>query len=167
VITVKDNFFSDINQIKTKLQNIPIYDSKQWSQIKNQRVNWQGYRSEDILMSDIELFNYIKDNIETTFHKKFKIKSMVLHERKDKRLNPHTDDNITTDTNCLIYITGKEGIFNGTGFFNKDHLSVNVGFIENRAILFPSNHLHSSIQALNPDKCTSRVTVNCFMNEVQ
>ena len=165
MIQIKDNFFSDINEIKESLQKIPVYSAKDWEASFGEKINWQGIRSRDFTLSHLELFDTIKNNIQDTFKKKYEINSMCLHERKDEKINPHIDLPIN-DTNCLIFITGKEGFCNGTGFYDNNELNVAVGFKENRALLFPSDHLHSCIQALYPDTATSRVTINCFMKEI-
>jgi|TARA_R100001460_G_scaffold85919_1_gene127244 hypothetical protein len=164
VIIVKDNFFSDLDEIKKILQKVPVYSNEDWERSTNKKIYWQGNRSNDFGTSHKDIYDMIKKNIEVTFKKKFKINSMCLHERKDERMNPHLDTD-GHDTNCLIYISGVQGIQNGTGFYNNDELSVSVGFMENRAILFPSNHLHSCLQAIYSKKSSFRVTVNCFMEE--
>lgn len=164
MIFIKDNFFSDLNEIKKILQKIPVYSDKDWERKTNKKIHWQGNRSDDFGVFHKDVYEIIKNNIEATFEKKFKINWMCLHERKDERMNPHQDTD-GHDTNCLIYISGLEGVQNGTGFYNNNELSVSVGFVENRAILFPSNHLHSCLQAIYPDNSSSRVTINCFMEE--
>ena len=166
MIQIKDNFFSDINKIKESLQKIPVYSAKDWEASFGEKMKWQGTRSLDFKSSHSNLFDTIKKNIQDTFEKKYIINTMCLHERKDDKMNPHVD-NIDSDTNCLIFVTGKEGFCNGTGFYNDKELSIAVGFKENRALLFPSNHLHSCMQALYPDIATSRVTINCFMSVVE
>ena len=164
MISIKDNFFSNINDIKKILQKIPVYTDKEWEKSTNKKIYWQGNRSNDFGESHKDILDIVKKNIEATFKKKYKINSMCLHERKDEKMNPHLDTD-GHDTNCLIYISGIEGIQNGTGFYNNNQLSTSVGFVENRAILFPSNHLHSCLQAIYPDNSSFRVTINCFMEE--
>lgn len=165
MIQIKDNFFVDINKIKESLQKVPIYNAKDWETSFDTEVYWQGNRSRDFKLSHSNLFDTIKKNIQDTFEKQYKINTMCMHERKDDKMNPHIDDD-DSDTNCLIFITGKEGFCNGTGFYNDKELSIAAGFKENRALLFPSNYLHSCMQALYPDTATSRVTINCFMSLV-
>ena len=163
MISIKDNFFSNLIEVKELLQKVPVYSPQDWEDHYNEKINWQGHRSNDLEMSNINLFNKVKENIEQTFKNKFKVNHMHLHERKDEQMNPHVDTN-GHDTNCLIFITGKRGFCNGTGFYSENELSKTIGFQENRALLFPSNYLHSCLQALYPDTATSRVTINCFMN---
>lgn len=165
MIFIKDNFFSDLIEVKQLLQKVPVYSAQDWENTYNEKINWQGNRSNDLQTSNINLFDKIKENIEHSFKNKFKINLMCLHERKDERMNPHLDTD-GHDTNCLIFISGKKGFCNGTGFYSENELSITVGFQENRALLFPSNYLHSCLQALYPNTATSRVTINCFMNSL-
>ena len=73
---------------------------------------------------------------------------------------PHRDDE---DYNFILYLKGKELIYNGTGFYYKKELNTYLGFVENRAIFFEGkNVLHTDLQALG--ESSSRYTINIFYN---
>tara|TARA_Y100001963_G_scaffold140786_1_gene208225 strand:- start:127 stop:657 length:531 start_codon:yes stop_codon:yes gene_type:complete len=80
----------------------------------------------------------------------FKESSYTMVGASDKP-RPHTDKDIKTTHQCLIYMYGEESTNNGTGFYhekskNKHELSIHVGFKQNRAIFFSSDVWHSPLQ---------------------
>jgi hypothetical protein len=80
--------------------------------------------------------------------KKFNIKinkiqhSSGIDQRNLSSFIPH-DDAELSKLNALIMISGPTAVTNGTVFYTKGELDIHVGFRENRAVLFPSNWIHS------------------------
>ena len=72
----------------------------------------------------------------------------------------HVDD---SDYNFILYLRGKELLFNGTGLYHQDKLHTYIGFVENRAIFFTGKEtIHSDLQALG--ESSYRHTINIFFN---
>ena len=69
----------------------------------------------------------------------------------------------------MIMLKGIESITNGTVFYDKDKdnydLNINVGFKENRAIQFPSNHYHSQHASNIPNM--KRFTATLFIQDYE
>lgn len=75
-----------------------------------------------------------------------------------KKVKTHTDDK---KYNFILYLKGKELIYNGTGFYNKNELNTYIGFVKNRAIFFDGKNIfHTDLQALG--ESSPRYTVNIF-----
>lgn len=75
-----------------------------------------------------------------------------------KKVMSHKDDNAY---NFLLYLKGKELVYNGTGFYNKNQLHSYIGFVENRALFFDGkNNIHTDLQALG--ESSPRYTINIF-----
>jgi len=72
----------------------------------------------------------------------------------------HNDGN---DYNFLLYLQGKELVYNGTGFYTKKQLHSYIGFVQNRALFFDGkNNVHTDLQALG--ESSPRYTINIFYN---
>jgi hypothetical protein len=56
---------------------------------------------------------------------------------------PHVDSINGNILNLLIMINGPTAVTNGTVFYTDNELDIHVGFRENRAVLFPSDKVHS------------------------
>jgi len=80
--------------------------------------------------------------------KKFNIKinniqhSSGIDQRNLSHFIPH-DDVTISKLNALIMISGPTAVTNGIVFYTKGELDIHIGFRENRAVLFPSNWIHS------------------------
>ena len=102
---------------------------------------------------------------------KFKIKIKKIDEdsgidlRNLDHFKPHTDSVLL---NILIMISGPAAVTNGTVFYHgpidKCDLDMHVGFRENRAILFPSNKVHSqhASKVLNLKRYTATLFIEDY-----
>jgi hypothetical protein len=103
-------------------------------------------------------------------NKKFNIKIKKVDDssgvdiRNLDSFKPHTDD-IAGKINLLIMINGPTAVTNGTVFYTDNELDMHIGFRENRAILFPSNKLHSSHASNIPNLI--RHTATLFIKEFE
>ena len=77
---------------------------------------------------------------------------------------PHTDDKIGK-INLLVMINGPTAVTNGTVFYTDNELDMHIGFKENRAILFPSNKVHSPHASNIPNLI--RHTATLFIEEFE
>tara|TARA_Y100000004_G_C8737159_1_gene336754 strand:+ start:57 stop:590 length:534 start_codon:yes stop_codon:yes gene_type:complete len=83
---------------------------------------------------------------------------------KHEKSTPHED---IVDVNCLIYLKGEKILNSGTAFYdyekenNQYTINRHIGFKENRAIIFDSKILHSSLQ-FNTDARPRYVMANFF-----
>lgn len=160
MILIEDNFFSDIEQIKKKIDDVLYTES-------DGTTGWQGMRSDELSESQPELYEMLVTTIEKKFgvnRNSYKKIEFGFHYRKDSTVNIHQDE---SDHNCLIFLKGDLSIWNGTGFYEKtseaEILSLSIGFKENRAIFFDPKIPHSSLTGLNPEMSSARWTLNTFM----
>jgi len=90
-----------------------------------------------------------------------KLWSNDLHyhlRHNSKKVMAHVDDN---QYNFLLFLKGKELVYNGTGFYTNYNLHTYIGFVENRALFFDGkNNIHTDLQALG--ESSFRHTVNIF-----
>ena len=89
--------------------------------------------------------------------------------RNVKHFNPHTDHNMGIVSNILIMLSGPTAVTNGTVFYygneNNCNLDMHVGFRENRAIMFPSNKVHSNHASDVPN--LKRFTSTLFIQDYE
>lgn len=161
MIQITDNFFEDISEAHKKFKDasVPMLDP-------TDQDGWQGSRSNEF--DDVpELKEYVIQNIERAFNlnrKDYSKIEIVLHYRKDLKVNIHQDD---SDLNVLIFFEGEHNIYNGTGFYHKtpeaEILDLSVGFKQNRAICFSPKTPHASLTGLNTTLSSPRWTINSFL----
>ena len=111
------------------------------------------------------LFNKIKKNF-------FKNKNLISKDsafrlrHNFKKILPHIDH--FCDYAFICYLTGKELVYNGTGFYKKNgdqlQLDTYIGFRENRALFFNSNIYHTDLQALG--ESSPRYSLNVFYKNI-
>tara|TARA_R100000908_G_C3696603_1_gene108764 strand:- start:243 stop:725 length:483 start_codon:yes stop_codon:yes gene_type:complete len=154
-IQIKDNFLTK-KELKIVQNNIRRI---KYTAVDNSEGNF-GFRSLFEKNSESEwLFKKIKKqffpNIDLV---PFDVSYHLRHNAK--KVMSHNDGN---DYNFLLYVKGKELIYNGTGFYNKNQLHSYVGFVENRALFFDGkNNVHTDLQALG--ESSPRYTINIFYN---
>ena len=165
MIKIIDNFFEKemhnkiVHHVKTKLYFTPMY----YDFTEAKKENYYGDRFK----------LHLDKNLQQTFvqqaEKKFKIKIKRLSEnsgvdlRNLDRFEPHIDKGF--NINILIMLDGPIGVTTGTVFYTDNELDMHVGFRPNRAILFPSNKVHS--QHKSDVKNMKRYTTSLFIHEYE
>ena len=167
-IIIIDNFFNSNmfekikHHITTKLFFTPEYFDNATEKNKD---SYYGSRFQ--LKNDPSLLNTF---IQQT-NKKFNIKIKKVSDgsgvdiRNLDSFKPHTDDNNGNILNLLIMISGPTAVTNGTVFYTDNELDMHIGFRENRAILFPSNKVHSPHASNIPNLI--RHTATLFIEEFE
>jgi|TARA_R110002020_G_scaffold302686_1_gene518107 hypothetical protein len=166
VIKIIDNFFEDIlfknikNHVTTKLFFTPRYFEGREHTVKNY------YGSRFLFSNDKNLLDTFIKQTET----KFKIKiNKVNHDcgidiRNLENFIPH-DDVESAKINILVMLKGPTAVTNGTVFYTDGELDIHVGFKENRAIMFPSNKVHSNHASNIPN--LKRYTATLFIEDYE
>ena len=122
-----------------------------------------------VLGNENELLEIYSNKIKETF----KLKSLKISpdsgmdKRKLDIFKPHKDEGFKI--NLLHMIEGPTANTNGTVFYSKTEkdnydLDIHVGFKENRAVLFPSLHMHSP--AVSKDSIW-RTTLTIFIEDYE
>jgi len=165
VIKIIDNYFEDTlflnikNHITTKLFFTPRYVEG----TERTKENYHGMRF--LLSQDKNLLK----TFTTQAEKKFKIKIKKLHPdsgidiRDLSQFRPHVD--VDCVINIMTMLSGPTAVTNGTVFYTDDKLDIHVGFRENRAILFPSNWLHSGHASKVPN--VTRYSSTLYVNDYE
>ena len=152
-IQIKDNFL-DKKEYEIIASNV---DKINYEAINNNSGNF-GFSHPFPENSENEwLYKKIKQQFFPNTNLKVSVSSYHWRHNKDK-VRSHADPD---DFNFILYVKGKELVYNGTGFYHKNDLNTYVGFVENRAIFFDGrNNIHTDLQALGPS--SGRYTVNIF-----
>lgn len=143
MIKIIDDFFEKETlkkiqyQVTHKLMFTPRYFNE--TNVKS-KENYYGDRYDFEINSD--LFNLFIKQSETKFQTKIKKAIGGIDMRNLDNFKPHTDDS-QAKLNVLVMLKGLTAVTNGTVFYTDGQLDVHVGFRENRALMFPSNKLHS------------------------
>jgi len=169
MIKILDNFFEekDLKSIQNFAATQACYTPQFFENTKEKnKENYYGDRY--YLDSSPELLNKFIKQAELKF--KIKIKKINntsgIDQRNLDHFKPHQDDGII---NIMVMLKGIESITNGTVFFDEDNdnyqLNINIGFKENRAILFPSKHYHSQHASDIPNM--KRFTATLFIQDYE
>jgi len=173
MIKIIDNFFEEeklnkiVNHIKKNLVFTPQYFKGSTEKTKE---TFFGNRS--ILNKDKKLLNIFIKQAE----KKFSLKIKKIYPwcgidlRNMKIFQPHTDNNDGIKLNVLVMLDGPIGISTGTCFFTENELAENeldihVGFRPNRAVLFPSDRMHSPHKSVVEN--LKRYTATLYIQEYE
>ena len=121
---------------------------------------------EDILKSDKNLCNTFTKQAE----KKFKLKIHKIDKdsgidlRNLDKWQPHVDDKYSK-INIFIMLDGPIAVTTGTCFYTDNELDIHVGFRPNRAVMFPSDRVHSPHKS--EIKNMRRYTASLFVSEYE
>ena len=164
MIKIIDNFFDNKtfkniqNHITTKIFFTPRYFDGKENTIENY------YGSRFILSNDKALRDTFVKQAENKFN--IKIKKIGpdsgIDLKNADRFLPHTDKG---KFNILIMLKGPRAVTNGTVFYTEKELDMHIGFMENRAIMFPSNKYHSA-HAINIPNL-KRYTATLFIEDYE
>ncbi len=157
-IQIKDNFLDqkELNILTNNLSKIYL----QAIQMDDNKGNFGFRHFFDEDENNKWLFNKIKKQFFPNTNLKVGHSSYHLRHNS-KTVLKHIDD---YDYNFLLYLKGKELVYNGTGFYSKDNLNTYLGFVENRALFFDGkNNSHTDLQALG--ESSPRYTINIFYND--
>jgi hypothetical protein len=155
-IQIKDNFLTkkEFNLLKSNIDKILLMP------MKSGNGNY-GFRH---TFKKDKQNNWLYKKIKKQFFPNVNLKSNTscYHLRHNyENVFAHTDRN--KDYNFILYLKGKELIYNGTGFYTNNSLHTYLGFVENRALFFDGkNNLHTNLQALG--ESSPRYTINIFYN---
>jgi|TARA_R100000231_G_C5229992_1_gene136346 hypothetical protein len=167
MITIIDDFFDKdkydqvMHHIKTNLCFTPRYFDDTKEKIKE---NYYGDRY--ILKSDKNLCNTFTKQAE----KKFKLKIHKIDKdsgidlRNLDKWQPHVDDKYSK-INIFIMLDGPIAVTTGTCFYTDNELDIHVGFRPNRAVMFPSDRVHSPHKS--EIKNMRRYTASLFVSEYE
>lgn len=154
MIQIVDNFFDEKTFLNIKNFSKTVhYQPKFFERSQTSKKNEQ-FTSEDTyglrfeIKHEPELINTYVNKIKEIFN----FKTIKIHEESgiDKRkldmFKPHKD--FIAKLNLLHMIDGPMDNTNGTVFYSEIsddnyEIDIHVGFKENRAVLFPSLHMHS------------------------
>jgi hypothetical protein len=167
VIKIIDNFFC--NEDLVQVQNFALtkaFYSPRYLEGTKEKNHKNFYGNRYVLGNNPNLLKLFVDQAE----KKFSIKIKKLNDdcsidqRNLDHFIPHKDTSLGI-ANILIMIKGQRGINNGTVFFTEEELDIHVGFKENRAVMFPSDKIHSPHLSKTPNLV--RYTSSLFIKDYE
>ena len=171
MIKIIDDFFNqeDLNRVQDFALNKAYYEPKFYDNtIEKTKENFYGNRwhfNHDLNIKEL----FIKQS-ELKFNIKIKeiSHSSGIDQRNLDSFRPHIDS-IAGIQNILIMISGPTAVTNGTVFYEgvEDNctLDMHVGFRENRALMFPSDKVHSSHASNIPN--LKRFTATLFLKDYE
>ncbi len=169
MIKIINNFF-DKNQLKlvqnftlTKATYTPCFFDNAVERNKQTHYGNRFY-----LNTNNELKNLFVKQSELKFNlKNLKINNNYsgIDQRNLDHFKPHTDSGLEVISNILIMISGPTAVTNGTVFYSEGKLDIHVGFRENRAVMFPSDWMHSQHASKVPNLKRYTATLFCSSYE--
>ncbi len=165
MIKIINNFFDKdvLDEVQKHVTTKLCYTPSWFKGQEKTKENYYGDRF--FLNDDPELKKMFIKQAEN----KFKIKIIDINSasgidlRNLDHFKPHTDARLAK-INILIMLYGPIAVTNGTVFYS-DELDIHVGFRPNRAVLFPSNWMHS--QHASKEKGIRRYTSTLFVKDYQ
>lgn len=166
VIKIVDDFFNhkDLKIIQDFALTKAFYTPRFFEEAP-ERTERYSYGSRWQFNNEPKLLNMFIKQTELKF--KIKIKKLSDDSGIDQRtlttFKPHIDRNSVL--NILIMLSGSTAVTNGTVFYTDNNLDIHVGFKENRALLFPSNRLHSP--HANKESNVTRYSATLFIKDYE
>ena len=160
-ITVVDNFFNEkeLNILNGNLNKI------HFKPLQNKKGDKYGFGHGFTENKENE---WLFDKIKKYFFKDINLKAVDCAFRirhNFEKMLPHNDAHVNYV--FLGYLKGKELMYNGTGFYNKNNeelkLDRYIGFKENRIIFYNSLIFHSDLQSLG--ESSPRYSLNIFYKQ--
>jgi len=156
-ISVMDNFFDkkEFDILYNNLNTIKFVNIKNTYGAFGFIHDFEKNKDNEWLYNKIKNVFFPHKNLEVS-------KSSFRLRHNSKEVLFHVDEGCGTDYNFILYLKGKELLYNGTGFYNDSKkLDRYIGFIENRALFFRgSTIVHADLQALG--ESSPRYSVNIF-----
>jgi|TARA_R110000744_G_C19235045_1_gene548596 hypothetical protein len=172
VIRVEDNFFDEkmFTYIRRHVTTKLVFEPRYLDYTEIAKENFNGWRFKWV--KDKDLLAIFTKQAEKTFRLNIK---QLANEGEDPtggvdlrmldRFKPHTDIEEGSKLNILVMLAGPTAVTNGTVFYTDDQLDTHVGFRENRAIMFPSNKVHSGHVSVVPN--LRRYTASIFVKDYE
>ena len=166
LIKIIDNFFDDKDlKIAQNFALRKAFYTPRFFDKAPDKTDEHNYGNRWSFNNEPKLLDMFTKQAELKF--KIKIKELDFNSGIDQRkltdFKPHTDKN--SILNVLIMISGPTAVTNGTVFYTNNNLDIHVGFRENRAILFPSNKVHSP--HANKESTVTRYTATLFIKDYE
>jgi len=165
VIRVEDNFFDEkmFTNIKQHVTTKLIFEPRYFDNEERTKENFYGSRFD--WSKDKNLLDIFVKQAEKIFN--LNIKKLVtpaggIDIRNLDHFKPHID---AGKLNILVMLAGPAAVTNGTVFYTDTQLDIHVGFRENRAVMFPSNKLHSQHASTAPN--LRRYTASVFVEDYE
>lgn len=166
MIIVKENFLPNLDLYLKNIREIPVHSIEEYSKITNDyKVNFPGKRSDALLKANPFLYCLINNEIsKINLLKKYSI-DLYIHLKTEKDIKK---DWIHKDGDCdyttVIYLNN---ILNaGTYFYDKDTITADIKYKQNRMIFFNSNILHMAYGEVGKDLLDGRLTIVGFIKNV-
>ena len=171
VIKIIDNFFNqnDFELVQKFALHEAYYTPKFFDEALEKSKEFH-YGSRFELRHKPKLLDLFKDQAELKFGIKIKIidDGSGIDLRNLDHFKPHEDTKAGV-MNILVMISGPTAVTNGTVFYygegNHCELDIHVGFRENRAVMFPSNKIHSQHASVVPN--LKRFTATLFIKDYE
>jgi len=170
VIRVEDNFFDEktFTRIKQHVTTKLIFEPRYFDDTERTKENFYGSRFD--WGKDKKLLDIFVKQAEKTFRLNIKQLGVLggIDLRNLDHFKPHTDVEVGK-LNILVMIAGPTAVTNGTVFYygreHKCDLDIHVGFRENRAVIFPSDKIHSQHASVVPN--LRRYTASIFVKDYE
>ena len=164
MIKIINNFFekTEFDKVIHHVKN-NIYFTPRYLNNTTERIQKNYYGERFVLEQDKNLYDTFKKQAE----KHFKIKINKTFDsgidlRNLSEWLPHKDPG---KINIFVMLDGPIGVTTGICFYTEEQLDMHVGFRPNRAVMFPSDYLHSPHKS--DVKSMRRYTATLFVSEYE
>jgi hypothetical protein len=165
---IVDNFFDNFNYIENSFKKMKMYYKKEYMAKFKTEENWPGKRSHVLNIENAFLFTLFVKEFDIKFSNPFNgiptnIKSHIhLRTKKDEIEDFIHRDISSCNYTCLIFLS-KTNLNSGTNIYSENkEIITSIKFVQNRAVLFDSNYLHSAFGHYGDDVNDGRLTLNAF-----
>ena len=162
-----DNFLPQLDLILPKIQEVPLYELKEYNSKFNAEDTWPGKRSQQLIIQNPILYAYVMEvvlkKVDILTNKKFTCE-MFLHLRRNEDIDKdwvHKDEQTFSS---LIYLN-KTNLNSGTKIYtDQKEETADVKYVQNRFVMYDGTYNHMGYGHFGESSTDGRLTFNLFIN---
>lgn len=162
-----DNFLPHLDLILPKIQEVLLYESKEYNSKFNANETWPGKRSQQLIIENPILFAYVMEiflkKVDLLKNKKFTCK-MFLHLRRHEDINKDWVHKDSHTFSSLIYLN-KTNLNSGTKIYTDEKKeTADLKYVQNRFVMYNGNYNHMGYGHFGESSIDGRLTFNLFID---
>ena len=162
-----DNFLPQLDLILPKIQEVTLYELKEYNSKFNAKDTWPGKRSEHLIIQNPILYAYVMEvilkKVDVLKNKKFTCE-MFLHLRKHEDIDKDWIHKDKHTFSSLIYLN-KTNLNSGTKIYTDEkEETADVKYVQNRFVMYNGTYNHMGYGHFGESSTDGRLTFNLFIN---
>ena len=166
-LLVIDNFLPQLDLILPKIQEVPLYELKEYTTKFNRKEKWPGKKSQTLIFENSILYAYVMEvvlkKVDFLKNKRFTCE-IFLHLRRSEDINNDWIHKDRETFSCLIYLN-KTNLSSGTKIYTEEKEETgDIKYVQNRFVMYNGTHNHMGYGHFGKTPSDGRLTFNLFIN---